>query len=79
MNVYTVRDKLIGYTGPLAFQDDKIAERWFQAFCKQKKDQEYTESKYYELYKIGTYDQETAKIDGIYPIELVKEGEQFDE
>lgn len=79
MNVYTVRDKLVGFTGPLAFEDNKVAERWFEAFCKQKKQNEYTEAKYYELYKIGTYDHETAKIEGTYPIELVKEGEQFDE
>lgn len=79
MNVYTVRDKLIGYAGPLAFEDDKVAIRWFESFCKTKKQQEFTDAKYFELYKIGTYNKENAKLEGYFPIDLVAEGEQFDE
>lgn len=77
MNVYTVRDKLIGYTGPMAFKDDKVAIRWFESFCKAKKEQEYTETKYFDLYRIGQFNNETGEIIPVTPTELVREGEQI--
>lgn len=78
LNLYSVRDKLVGFTGPIAMKDDKVAIRWFEAFCQQKKQQEYTEAKYYELYKIGTFDTENAEVTPLPFTELIREGEQID-
>ena len=80
LKLYSVRDKLVGFTGPIAMKDDKVAIRWFEAFCAQKKQQEYTEAKYYDLYCIGTFDTDKAELQGtaVHEIELIREGEQID-
>lgn len=81
VKLYSVRDKLIGFNPPIGFKDDKVAIRWFEAFCKQKKEQEYTEAKYYDLYCIGTFDTEKAELVGtaVHQIELIREGESLNE
>lgn len=79
VKLYSIRDKLTGYNPPIAFKDERISTRWFESFCKQKKDQEYIEPKYYELYEVGTFDTETGTGE-IYTqgqTKLIKEGEQF--
>ena len=78
LTLYSVRDKLVGFTGPIAMKDDKVAVRWFEAFCEQKKRQEFTEAKYFELYKIGTFNTENAEINPLPFTELIREGEQID-
>lgn len=80
LKLYSVRDKLVGFTGPIAMKDDKVAIRWFEAFCEQKKQKEFTEAKYYDLYCIGTFDTDKAEITGtaVHEIELIREGEQID-
>ena len=48
---------------------------------RRKKEQEYTDGKYFNLYEIGTYDTEHGTIVG-YPEsqqKLIMEGESFDE
>lgn len=80
VKLYSIRDKLTGYNPPIAFKDERIANRWFESFCKQKKDQEYIEPKYYELYEVGTFDTENGS-GSIYEQgqnKLIKEGEQFE-
>lgn len=79
--LYSIKDKLVNFTGPIAFQDEKIAIRWFEAFCRKKKAEEYTESKYYDLYEIGAFDPEKGTLTALNQSELklIKEGEQFDE
>lgn len=80
VKLYSIRDKLTGYNPPIAFKDERIAQRWFESFCKQKKDQEYIEPKYYELYEVGTFDTENGS-GSIYEQgqnKLIKEGEQFE-
>lgn len=81
IKIYSVRDKLVGFGGPLAFQDDKVAIRWFEAFCQEKIRNEYTKAKYYDLYHIGDFDTEKGELMGSssHEIELVREGEQLDE
>lgn len=78
--LYSVRDKLMTFDGPIAFKEEKIALRWFEADCKRKINQYYTDAKYYDLYEIGTFDPEKGTING-YPesqLKLIKEGEVFD-
>lgn len=81
LKLYSVRDKLTGFTGPIGFKDDKVATRWFEQMCRQKKDQEYAEAKYFDLYCVGIFDTETGITTGKTQseIELVREGEQLDE
>ena len=81
VKLYSVRDKLIGFNPPIGFKDDKVAIRWFEAFCKQKKEQEFTEAKYYDLYCVGSFDTEKAELVGtaVHQIELVREGESLNE
>ncbi len=80
VKLYSIRDKLTGYNPPIAFKDERIAQRWFESFCKQKREQEYIEPKYYELYEVGTFDTENGS-GNIYELgqnKLIKEGEQFE-
>lgn len=81
VKLYSVRDKLTGFTGPIAFNEDRVAERWFMSFCRGKKEQELTDAKYYDLYHIGSFDTEKGTIEALPESQLilVKEGEQFDE
>lgn len=78
MKLYSIKDKLMEFTGPIAVKDDKVAVRMFDSFCASKKAQEYTESKYFDLYCIGEFDSEKGTIKGYEQsqLELIKEGEQ---
>ncbi len=80
LNLYSVRDKLVGYTGPIAMKDNKVAIRWFEAFCKQKRENEYTEAKYFDLYRVGEFNTDNGEINElpVSKMELIREGEQFD-
>lgn len=66
------------FTGPIAFNDDKLAKRAFESFIQQKKQTEYLDTKYWDLYCIGEFDSETGVIKGYEKSQhkLVKEGEQ---
>lgn len=81
MKVYTIKDTLGSFGAPLTFTDEANAKRTFAAIIRRKKEQEYTEGKYFNLYEIGTYDTEHGTIVG-YPEsqqKLIMEGESFDE
>lgn len=80
VKLYSIRDRLTGYNPPIAFKDERVALRWFESFCKQKKDQEYIEPKYYELYEVGTFDTDngSGSIFEVGQNKLIKEGEQFE-
>ena len=80
VKLFSIRDKLTGYNPPIGFKDEKVAGRWFEGECKRKIQTEYTSSKYYELYEIGTMDTDTGVITA-YPqgeTKLVLEGEQYE-
>ena len=81
VKLYSVRDKLVGFNPPIGFKDDKVAIRWFESFCEQKRVQEFTESKYFDLYCVGTFDTEKADLQGtaVHQIELIREGESLHE
>lgn len=81
LKIYVIKDKLVGFGGPIAMQDEKTARRMFESYCKRKKNEEYCEAKYFELYETGTYDTEKGTMVG-YPesgLQLIMEGEGFDE
>lgn len=79
-NLYSIKDKLVGYTGPLMFKDDKVAIRWFEQKCRQMKDTEYSDNKYYDLYLVGQFDPETGEIvtPKSHAPELIREGENVE-
>lgn len=80
VKLFSIRDKLVAFNPPIGFKDENIAERWFESECRRKMELEYTSSKYYELYEIGTMDTDTGVITA-YPkgeIKLIKEGEQYE-
>ena len=81
MKVYCVKDTLGAFGAPLTFTDEQNAIRTFQAICRQKKEREYTDAKYFNLWEIGTYDTEKGTIVGYSEsqLKLIKEGEQYDE
>lgn len=80
MKLYSIKDKLMEFTGPIAFKDDKIAKRTFEAFRNQKKTAEYTDPKYWDLYCIGEFDSETGVVKGYKQsqLKLIMEGEQHE-
>ena len=81
LNLYSIKDKLTDFKGVLTILDDENAKRIFEGYCKKQKAENYTSSKYYELYKVGTYNSETGVVQGLHQteIQLIAEGDQFDE
>lgn len=81
MKVYAIKDKLIGFTGPIAMKDENVAKRWFESFCINKKQNEHIRTSDYELWEIGSYNDENGKIDGYSLSEhkLIAEGVIYDE
>lgn len=81
LKMYTVKDTLAEFSGPLAFKDENLAKRWFEAFCMNKKNTEYTNPKYFELWEIGHFDPEKGTIIGyqLSELKLIEEGANFNE
>lgn len=79
--LYSIKDKLMNFTGPIAFPDEKTAVRWFEGECKRRQKLDFTSSKYYDLYEIGTFNPEEGTIVGwqLSQLKLIKEGAEFDE
>lgn len=56
-NIYSLRDRLTGYKGPVLKANDEAAKREFKMLVeKDPMGQDY------ELYKIGTFNDETGEI-----------------
>lgn len=81
IKLYSIKDKLEEFQGVLAINDEKIAKRIFESYCKKQKTEQYTDAKYYELYELGEFETKTGVINGYskQEIKLIAEGEQFDE
>lgn len=79
-NLYSIKDKLMEYTGPIMFKDDKVAIRWFEQKIRQMKDQEFADNKYYDLYIVGQFDTEKGEIitPKTHAPELIREGENVE-
>lgn len=78
LKLYSIKDKLMDFTGPIAFKDDKVAKRMFEAFMTKTKDEDHTDPKYWDLYCIGEFDNETGVIKGYEQsqLKLIMEGEK---
>lgn len=77
--LFSVKDQLMNFNGAIAIQDEKVALRWFETFCKNKKANN-EDPKYYDFYKIGEFNEETGVVKGYSKQNLVllQEGVNFE-
>ena len=69
----------MNYGGPIMFENDDLAKRWFESQMKQTRDVDHIDPKYWDLYLIGQIDVHTGLITGTksYQPELIMEGESI--
>lgn len=81
MNLYSVKDKLLGFAPPIPVDNDKAAIRWFESQMATRRETDKMDPKYWDLYKIGTFNSETGEVTGTksHEIELIREGEMLNE
>ena len=79
MNLYSVKDKLLGFAPPIPVDNDEAAIRWFESEMAKRKNNDKMDPKYWDLYKIGTFNAETGEITGLPFPELIREGETLNE
>lgn len=81
MGLYSVKDKLLGFAPPVTVENDKAAIRWFESIMATKKESDKVDTKYWDLYKVGSFDTDTGEIKGnnTHDIELLREGEMLNE
>lgn len=79
VKLYSVKDKLLNFGGPIGFQDEKVAKRWFTQLLAQKK-ANYEDPKDFDLYCIGSMDTEKGNVIGtaIQEVELIMKGDTVD-
>lgn len=79
--LYSIKDKLSDFQGVMTIRDDEMALRIFEGYCRKQKAENYSDAKYYDLYKVGEYDSESGVVIGYtkQEMKLLKEGEQYDE
>lgn len=65
--LYTVRDTMKGYQCPTTLKSDELAIREFGNMAK-----EHPNKDYFQLWKVGFYDDETGEITSETPTLLVK-------
>lgn len=80
-NLYSVKDKLLGFAPPMPVDNDKAAIRWFESQMAIRKNTDKMDPKYWDLYKIGTFNSDTGEITGTksHEIELIREGDTLNE
>lgn len=79
IKLYSVRDKLTEFAGPIGFKDEKVAKRWFTQILAQKK-ANFEDPKDFDLYCVGSMDTEKGNVIGtaIQEVELIMKGESID-
>lgn len=79
VKLYSVKDKLMNFGGPIAFQDEKVAKRWFTQLLASKKDN-YEDPKDFDLYCVGSMDMEKGNVLGtaVQEVELIMKGDSID-
>lgn len=79
VKLYSVKDKLMNFGGPIAFQDEKVAKRWFTQLLSSKK-ANYEDPKDFDLYCVGSMDIEKGNVLGtaVQEVELIMKGESID-
>lgn len=73
-NIYTIKDELAGvFSAELMItKNDMVACRNFSDWCRNEKSPLYAHPENYKLYCLGTYDEDTGKINAVEPIEVAK-------
>lgn len=69
--IYAIRDVHTGFLAPTVDANDNVAKRNFAHAVSREESLFYTHPSDYSLYKIGTYDSDTALIDPINPPKIV--------
>ena len=79
IKLYSVKDKLTEFGGPVGFKEEKVAKRWFTQLLASKKANYETPSDF-DLYCVGDMDTEKGTINGkaIQEVELIMKGEEID-
>lgn len=79
VKLYSVRDKLMDFGGPIAFKEEKVAKRWFTQLLASKK-ANYEKPEDFELYEVGAMETENGTITGssVAEVKLILKGEQID-
>lgn len=79
VKLYSVKDKLMNFGGPIAFQDERVAKRWFTQLLASKK-ANYEDPKDFDLYCVGSMDTEKGNILGttVQEVKLIMKGESID-
>ena len=62
LNIYSMRDQLTGYLQPTFEVNDNVAVRNFSFAINNKDSLLYANPKHFDLYKIGSFNTETAEI-----------------
>lgn len=73
MNLYSVLDVTVGFNQPFADRSDEVATRGF-AYSINNSDIMGFAPKDFDLYCLGTFDEKTGKIEGVFPPVLVTKG-----
>lgn len=77
VNVYSVKDHLYKFGDPVLVPSDDLAVRYFSRLVngdKVSNDLAFKPSDF-DLFKIGTFDTDSAKFKQIWPVEFVVNGE----
>lgn len=79
IKLYSVKDRLSEFGGPIAFKDEKLAKRWFTQLLASKK-ANYEAPADFDLYCIGSMDTEKGNVLGtaVQEVELIMKGENLD-
>lgn len=79
VKLYSVKDKLVEFGGPIAFKDEKVAKRWFMQLLASKK-ANFEDPKDFDLYCVGSMDTEKGNVIGtaVQEVELILKGESID-
>lgn len=74
VGIYAMRDELTGFLTPTFEQNDKVAMRNFEYALTRKDTLLFASAKDFDLFKIGTFDSDNAKITEINPPTLLLQG-----
>lgn len=69
--VYSIRDQLVGFGQPTIAVNDEVIQRQFKILVNDPNNTISLAPKYYDLYKIGTYDDETGKLEALKQPEMM--------
>lgn len=68
INVYAIRDSLIGFSMPVLRDNDSVASRAFEFDCNLDKSPYSVKPEHYQLFRIGSYDTDTAEMFSESPV-----------